>query len=150
MVAERVITDLGYNCVCKCIHPKAGGLCTGCRASQQGRNCWEMNISPCCDLPRTSCDTCPVYAAAMRELALTQHVRILVEGGTVIEGEVFARRGHRVSDMLNDPERSHIAVANAVVRHGEETGLGTQSHPVVLVAKTSARLIYPLDPPPDG
>ncbi|NSW54379.1 MAG: hypothetical protein HPY44_00080 [Armatimonadetes bacterium] len=148
MVAQQTpegrYAGTGYTCVCTGVHPRAGGICRGCRASDMGRNCWEMSISPCCDLPRNSCETCPIYGAGMRELARVERVRVVMEGGSVIEGEICTRHGTRVSDMINDTARTHMAITHAVISHPQEPGKACEEHEVVLVAKRSALLIYPV------
>ncbi|MBP8954158.1 MAG: hypothetical protein KBI47_17310 [Armatimonadetes bacterium] len=148
MVAEQTpggrYAGFEYTCVCAGVHPRAGGICRGCRASEIGRNCWEMSISPCCDLPRDSCETCPIFAAGMRELARVEHVRVVMEGGSVIEGEICKRHGRRVSDVINDTARTHMAITHAVISHPQEPGRPNEEHEVVLVAKRSALLIYPV------
>ena len=112
---EQRVNTLAYNCVCTSVHPRAGGICRGCRATEMGRNCWEMAVSPCCDLSRDSCDTCPGFAAAMRELSLAENARIVLEGGAIVEGEVYLRRDQRLSDAINDPTKDYIAVADATI-----------------------------------
>jgi len=140
--AKGTATD--YMCVCKEVHPKSGAICEGCRASEMGRNCWEMDVSPCCNLPRNSCETCPVYAAAMRKLSMTERVRVTLESGVMIEGYVSKRRGHRMSDALRNPKRTHVAISDAVIKQpGDATA--PRMRPVVLIAKQACIMVYPVD-----
>ncbi len=138
--------SLSYSCVCTAIHPRGGTICRGCRASDMGRNCWEMSVSPCCDLSRDACDTCPVYAAAMRELCLTQTVHCVLQGGVTVEGEVHIRRDLRLSDVLNDKSRLYLAITNAAVHYPGAEGAPATHHAVVLVTKQATMLVYPIGP----
>ena len=142
---EQRVNTLAYNCVCTSVHPRAGGICRGCRATEMGRNCWEMAVSPCCDLSRDSCDTCPVFAAAMRELSLAENARIVLEGGAIVEGEVYLRRDQRLSDAINDPTKDYIAVADATIYPPATVGGSPEKRDVVLVSKRAAYMVYPLE-----
>ncbi len=138
------LSSMEFNCICTEVHPRGGPVCRGCRALEMGRNCWEMATSPCCDLPRSACESCPIYAAAMRQLALTEKVRLRLEGGVWIEGEMYKQRGQRLSDALNDPAKTHFAITDAVVTPAPNSGREAEQHPVILVAKAATQLIYPI------
>lgn len=143
-MSELGSVGLRHRCVCAQVHPRAGSLCNGCRALEMGRNCWEMVISPCCDLSRDSCDTCSLLATALRTLSLTCRVRMICEGGMVIEGEVHHRPDQRMSDALNDPHRSYLAVSQAHVQYPPGAGLQEEDHEWVLVHKAATRVIVPV------
>lgn len=143
LVGDTTVND-GATCVCAKVRDLPGNICAGCRAREEGRNCWEVNVSPCCDLPRDSCETCHVFAAAMRHLSLTERIRVTLEGGVVIEGDVHRRKEQRISDTFNDPAKSHIPVTNAVIKHPPGSGMAPERRDVILVAKRACFLIYPV------
>lgn len=142
LAQSDIAGELG--CMCTEVHPRAGSICKGCRAREVGRNCWEMQISPCCDRPRDACKTCLVYANAMRGLSSRELVCIVLEGGTIIDGEVSVRHNQRVSDVFNDPETEYVAVTNARVNYSTASGRPADERGIVLVSKRAAVLITPL------
>ena len=75
--------------LCVDFHPQASNACERCQALASGRNCWDMALSPCGDLSRERCETCAVYGAIMRALALTGRVCIEPREGLVVEGDVL-------------------------------------------------------------
>ena len=142
LAQSDIAGELG--CMCTEVHPRAGNICKGCRAREVGRNCWEMQISPCCDRPRDACKTCLVYANAMRGLSSRELVCIVLEGGTIIDGEVSVRHNQRVSDVFNDPATEYVAVTNARVNYATASGRPADERDFVLVSKRAAVLITPL------
>ena len=132
-------------CICMTVHPKAGNLCRGCRASGTGSNCWEMTISPCCDLVRNACEGCPIFAGAMRAMADSEWVTIMLEGGGMVEGEVHIQRHRRLSDAFNDGTKPYIVVTNATITHPDPYRRPPERRDVVFLLKSAARIVYPLD-----
>lgn len=131
-------------CMCAQVHPRAGNACSGCRAKEVGRNCWEMTVSPCCDRPRDACKTCLVYANAMRGLCSRECVCIMLDDGTILDGEVTVRHNQRVSDLLNDPSLDYVAVTGVRVSYPASAGRSDDRRDFVLVSKRAAVLITPL------
>lgn len=142
---ESLKASLKYHCVCTSLHPRSEEVCPGCSAVETGRNCWEMAISPCCDLSRESCDTCMVYAAAMRRMALTERVRMVLDDGTSIEGEVCRAHNERLSDALNDHSKIFVAVTDATIEDGNGGAISAEPQQVILVAKHAIRMAFPLE-----
>jgi hypothetical protein len=150
-VVERVAQIAGATCLCRTMHPRAGSCCNGCRASEVGRNCWETTVSPCCQLSRDSCDTCPVFAAGMRAGCRLQPVRIILSCGTTLEGSVSLPQGQRLSDALNAPERAYVPVTNVTLAPARPPEAPVTRHEVVFVSRQSVSLIHPIEAPtPDG
>lgn len=131
-------------CMCAEVHPRAGNICKGCRAKEVGRNCWEMTVSPCCDRPRDACKTCLVYANAMKGLSSRERVCIMLDGGTILDGEVTVRQNQRVSDLFNDPSLDYVAVTGVRVSYPASAGRPDDLREAVLVSKRAAVLITPL------
>jgi hypothetical protein len=129
--------------VCARVHPRAGALCGGCRAYEIGRNCWEMPVTPCCDQPRGACAACAVHVDAMREAAQTDRVRITLEGGMVVEGEITLPPGQRTSDVLNDASRAFITIANAALHPPGSPAAPPERRDVLLIAKRAAVMVIP-------
>ena len=134
----------GLGCKCAEVHPRAGNICRGCRAREVGRNCWEMQVSPCCDRPRDACRTCLVYANAMRELSVRQRVCVMLEGGAVLDGEVTVRHNERISDLFNDTSLDYVAMTVVRVSYPASSGRSDDLRDFVLVAKRAAVLVTPL------
>lgn len=138
---------LARESTCPRVHPRAGRLCQGCRAAESGANCWEVSISPCCDLPRDSCKQCPVLAAAMRAMSLAQTVRIHMEGDVIVEGEVHIQHPRRLSDTLNDGSHPFIVVTDATVTYPPHTRRPPEHLEMLMVLKSAARLVCPVVAP---
>lgn len=135
---------LACRSTCPQVHSRAGRLCQGCRAAEAGANCWQVNISPCCDLPRESCEQCPVFAAATRAMSLAEVVRIHMEGDVIVEGEVHIQQPRRLSDTLNDASHPFIVVTDATVTFPPQAQRPPGHFEMLMVLKSAARLICPL------
>jgi hypothetical protein len=132
-------------CMCTTVHPKAGALCRSCRAFTTGSNCWEMTMSPCCDLNRTTCEGCPIFAGAMRAVAESEWVAIALEGGGRVEGEVHMQRHRRLSDAFNDGTKPYIVVTNATITYPDPDRHPPERREVLFLLKSAARIIHPLE-----
>jgi hypothetical protein len=144
--AEQTATQEMAWSVCRNVNPRAGPSCQGCRATEEGSNCWDMAISPCCDRDRSGCGTCPVHAMAMKALSQGRRARIVMQDGTTVEGLVAVRRGQRLSDLFNDETRPFVPMTEAIV--SPPAGPAAQaptSRCVVFVATRAAALIFPED-----
>jgi hypothetical protein len=144
-VVGPVLREPTEGCICRTLHPRAGDYCNGCRAAEIGQNCWESPASPCCQQDRDACDTCPVFAACMRAQSHTQSVRIILEAGAVVEGDIHLLRGQRLSGALNSIERTYIPITNATVYHPASAGASPDTCEVVLVSKRSVSIVYPVE-----
>lgn len=145
-IADATPRNLGLarRSICPQLHPRAGRLCEGCRAAETGRNCWEVPISPCCDLARDDCDQCPVFAAAMRVKSQACRVVIHMEGDVVIEGDVHIQHPRRLSDTINDSDRLFLVVTDATLTFPCADPCRAQHHDMLMVLKSAARLILPV------
>ena len=137
-------------CLCRGIHPRAGSSCSGCGAADMGRNCWETAVSPCCQMSRDSCETCPVFGAAKRARCRVQPVRVILNNGTMIDGNVSLPEGHRLSDTLNASDRAYIPVTSVTVTAASPAGAPATRHEVVFVSQQAVSLIQPMETPPEG
>jgi hypothetical protein len=80
----------------------------------------------------------------MREMSLTDRVRVMLEGGDYVEGEVYLQPNQRISDVLNDGDRSYITVANATLYHAPGAGSPPEQRDVILIAKRATTMIFPV------
>jgi len=144
VVGDGISADMQNRCTCRKVHPRAGSLCEGCRAAQAGGNCWEVAVSPCCDLPRTTCDSCPTYVAALRSTTRAESVRVILEGGISVEGEIHLQPNRRMSDTFNDSDKPYIVITHAVIRYPDSENRPVETHEMILLLKDAARMVYPL------
>jgi len=109
-------------CICKELI-EDNSRCEGCGWAQQGINCWEVEVSPCCDLPRSACSQCPVYISYLRLYGTSMRVVMGTDDGAVLEGTVHVPHRQRLSDLMNDDSRRFLAVREPRWRQGVPAGL---------------------------
>jgi len=118
-------------------------ICGLCAVAQKGLACWEGETSPCCQRPRTACERCPVFIGYLRSTAAPARVLISTTDAGLLEGTIFLPPGVRVSDLLNHPSRSFLAVSKPRWRTASPTGHDTP--PVIIVSLSSISWVAPLD-----
>lgn len=120
-------------------------VCEGCIAFERGQNCWERDLTPCCDRDREECAQCPVYVDYHRHSTQPAAVRIRLSDGSEIRGMVYVPKELRLSDFLASADRRFLTVTSARVswRSGE-----TEELPVVFVAKQQVAVLVPLEQRP--
>ncbi|MCX7599723.1 MAG: hypothetical protein N2512_12780 [Armatimonadetes bacterium] len=127
---------------CKQVQPDAE-LCILCAVAQKGLACWEVDTSPCCQRPRTTCERCPVFIGYLRSTATPTRVLISTADAGLLEGIIFLPPGVRVSDLLNNPNRSFLAVSKP--RWRTATPMGGAAPPVIIISLSSVSWVAPLD-----
>jgi hypothetical protein len=113
-----------------------------CEAFKEGRSCFQQPSTPCCDVNRQRCVSCPVFIRLV-ELPKRPH-RVLVTTDTLrIEADFHCPVGMRILDALNVDEREFIALTDVKV-----LGLGgaAEQHEVPFMAlnRGTIRALIPL------
>lgn len=118
-------------------------LCILCAVAQKGLTCWEVETSPCCQRPRTACERCPVFIGYLRSTATPARVLISTTDAGLLEGVIFLPPGVRVSDLLNNPSRSFLAVSKP--RWRTATPMGQATPPVIIISLSAISWVAPLE-----
>jgi hypothetical protein len=85
-----------------------------CEAFKEGRSCFQYPATPCCDVNRQRCISCPVFIRLVELPKRAQ--RVLVTTDTLrIEADLHCPVGMRILDALNVDQRDFIALTNAKV-----------------------------------
>jgi len=58
-----------------------------CLASGEGKNCWDVTISLCCQRPRTDCQHCDVYINYLKNSGSAQTVVVEMSDGGILVGK---------------------------------------------------------------
>ena len=85
-----------------------------CEAFKDGRSCFQYPATPCCDINRKRCVSCPVYIRLVDLPKRRQRVLVTTDS-LRIEGDFHCPVGMRILDALNVEDRPFIAVTNARV-----------------------------------
>lgn len=131
---------------CSRVHEVSEITCLSCMAGQQGLNCWEVLVSPCCKRDRSRCPTCPIYVRIRKAASVAQTVSIRLKDGRCLRGQVHVWGADRLSDRLNGPD---IFLAITEVRWGEEANnphqQGAATTPVVFIARDHIASVEPVE-----
>ncbi len=94
-------------------------LCQSCHWAEEGKNCWEVQVSPCCQNSRDQCQRCPVKIAYMQAHGCFCPVLLCTDQGEIIHGHVYVPADLRLSDMLGADRRRFIPVVRPRWLRGE-------------------------------
>lgn len=88
----------------------ARGRCEACMPGGRGRNCWELDMSLCCEHPRTDCERCHVYLSYLRQTSRAVQVTIALDPGHQISGNIHVPADARISEAVNSIDRHFLPV----------------------------------------
>lgn len=113
-----------------------------CDAFKDGKSCFQYPITPCCDVNRRRCISCPVFVRLV-ELPKRRQ-RVLITTDTLrIEADMYCPVGMRLLDALNVEERDFIALTDATVRGLGENGQERQVS-FIAISRASITALVPL------
>jgi len=107
-------------------------------AAQQGLNCWQVPVSPCCKRDRSQCKSCPIYVKIRKAGTAIQEVTMCLKDGGCLRGQIHVSGTQRLSDYLNGSE---LFLALTKVQWAEPD---KGEVPVLFVAKDHVTSIQPL------
>jgi hypothetical protein len=119
-----------------------------CEAFKEGRSCFQHPATPCCDVNRQRCISCPVFIQLVELPKRPQRVLITTDS-LRIEGDFHCPVGMRILDALNVEHRDFLAVTDARVVGLDGSG-GEREVPFMAVSRTSIRALVPLIRSLDG
>jgi hypothetical protein len=85
-----------------------------CEAFREGRSCFQHPATPCCDINRQRCISCPVFIRLVELPKRPQRVLILTDK-LRIEADFHCPVGMRLLDALNVEQRPFVALTDAKV-----------------------------------
>ncbi len=113
-----------------------------CEAFKEGKSCFQFPLTPCCDVNRRRCISCPVFIRLVELPKRRQRVLVTTEN-LRIEADFHCPVGMRVLDALNVEERTFIALTDARV-----SGLGDDGEerevPFMALARDRIHALVPL------
>jgi len=113
-----------------------------CEAFKDGRSCFQQPSTPCCDVNRQRCVSCPVFIRLV-ELPKRPHRVLVTTDNLRIEADFHCPVGMRILDALNVDQREFIAFTDVTV-----SGLGGDGEkrevPFMAVNRASIRALIPL------
>lgn len=83
-----------------------------CEAFKEGRSCFQHPSTPCCDVNRQRCISCPVFIRLVELPKRPQRVLVLTDK-LRIEADFHCPVGMRILDALNIEERHFVALTDA-------------------------------------
>ena len=128
---------------CSRVHKVSEITCLSCMAAQQGLNCWDVPVSPCCKRDRSQCHTCTVYAAVRKAGTCVHPVTICLKDGGCLRGQVHVPVGERVSDYLNN-SATFLTVTEVQWTEGHPASEGP-SPPVIFIATNHIAWVEPTE-----
>jgi len=113
-----------------------------CEAFKEGRSCFQHPATPCCDVNRQRCISCPVF---VRLVELPKRpLRVLVTTDSLrIEADFHCPVGMRILDALNVEHRDFIALTNAKVS-GLDGKTEQREVSFLALSRTSITALIPL------
>ena len=113
-----------------------------CEAFKEGKSCFQYPLTPCCDVNRKRCISCPVFVRLVelpkrpqRVLVTTDHLRI--------EADYHCPVGMRLLDALNVEDRQFIALTDARVC-GLADGGEERQVPFIAISRGQIHTLVPL------
>jgi len=85
-----------------------------CEAFRQGLSCFDLPSTPCCDVNRKRCISCPTFIQIVELPKQRQAVTVFTDS-LRIEGFFHCPVGMRVIDALNVEDRDFVAITDARV-----------------------------------
>lgn len=119
-----------------------------CEAFKEGRSCFQQASTPCCDVNRQRCISCPVFIQLVELPKRPQRV-LMTTDRLRIEGDFHCPVGMRILDALNVERREFIAVTDARVT-GIDGNDAERELPFIAVSRASIRALVPLVRSLDG
>lgn len=113
-----------------------------CEAFKEGKSCFQHPSTPCCDVNRQRCISCPVFIRLVELPKRPQRVLVTTDR-LHIEADFHCPVGMRILDALNVEEREFIALTNAKVR-GLDGGEPDREVPFLAVSRASIQALVPL------
>jgi hypothetical protein len=113
-----------------------------CEAFKEGRSCFQVPSTPCCDVNRQRCISCPVFIRLV-ELPKRPHRVLVTTDNLRIEADFHCPVGMRILDALNVDHREFIALTDATVA-GLGGDSGERQVPFLALSRGSIRALIPL------
>ncbi|UCH34459.1 MAG: hypothetical protein JSV65_18350 [Armatimonadota bacterium] len=118
-----------------------------CEAFKDGHSCFQHPSTPCCDVNRRRCISCPVFIRLVELPKRPQRVLVTTDG-LCIEATFHCPVGMRILDALNVEERSFIALTDVKV-----SGLGgdgvEREVPFMALSRDQIHTVVPLSGDPE-
>jgi len=119
-----------------------------CEAFKEARSCFQQPSTPCCDVNRQRCISCPVFIQLVELPKRPQRVLITTDK-LRIEGDFHCPVGMRILDALNVERREFLAVTDARV-HGLGGDDAEREVPFIAISRASICTLVPLVRSLDG
>jgi hypothetical protein len=113
-----------------------------CDAFKEGKSCWQYAQTPCCDVNRKRCISCPVFVRLVELPKRKQRVLVTTES-LHIEADFHCPVGMRILDALNVEERDFVALTDAQIRGLDSDGQRREV-PFIALSRSRIHALVPL------